>query len=90
MRDRASGSELVRLLDEAVALERADATWTQKHAAAVAGCSATYLRRSDCPKHYTDGQGPTNKPMLVYVPSEVRAWKAARLKSMADRYQRAS
>jgi hypothetical protein len=71
-------NDTIRLLDEAVALERAGATWTQKHAAAVTGYSVAFLRTSDCPKSFEEGNGPKGKPRVVYVPVDVRAWKAAR------------
>lgn len=70
--------DTVRLLDEAVALERAGGTWSQRHAAAVTGYSVAFLRRSDCPKDYEEGDGPKGKPRTVYVPQKVRAWKDAR------------
>jgi hypothetical protein len=37
-----------------------------------------YLRTSDCPKSFEEGNGPKGKPRVVYVPAEVRAWKTAR------------
>lgn len=80
MRKRAKGRthDTVRLLTEAVALEQAGGTWTQQHAAAVAGYSVAFLRRSDCPKHHERGEGVHARPRVVYVPAEVRAWKASR------------
>lgn len=72
------GNDTIRLLDEAAALERAGSTWTQKHAAAITGWGVSFLRTSDCPKHFEEGNGPKGKPRVVYVPAEVRAWKAAR------------
>lgn len=72
---RAKPNETIRLLDEAVALERAGGTWTQLHAAAIIGYSVAYLRRSSCPKHHEDMQGPKGKGRVIYVPSEVRTWK---------------
>lgn len=68
-------NDTIRLLDEAVALERAGSTWTQLHAAAVIGYSVAYLRRSSCPKHHEDTGGPKGKGRVVYIPSEVRAFK---------------
>jgi hypothetical protein len=70
--------ERVELLHEAVALEEAGGRWKQKHAAAVTGFSATYLRNSDCPKLLDEGHGPKGKPMVFYLPADVRAWLAAR------------
>lgn len=75
--------ELTAILREAVALEAAGGTWLQKHAAAVTGYSTTFLRNSDCPKGYEEGAGPKGRDRLVYVPAEVRAWKASRLKRRA-------
>jgi hypothetical protein len=75
---RARGNDTVTLLNEAEALERLGGTWTQKHAAAVAGCSVSFLRISDCPKDYEEGHGPQGKPRTVYVPAKVRAWKQSR------------
>lgn len=72
-------NDTIRLLDEAVALERAGGTWKQPHAAAVTGYGVSFLRTSDCPKHSEEGHGPKGRPVVVYVPAEVRAWKAARL-----------
>jgi hypothetical protein len=69
----------IQLLEEAVALENAGGTWTQKHASAVAGYSVAFLRNSDCPKHYEEGDGPKGKKRLVYFPGEVREWKRKRL-----------
>ena len=68
----------IALLDEAVALERAGGTWKQKHAAAVTGYSVAFLRTSDCPKQLEEGNGPKGRPMVVYDPTAVRAWKSAR------------
>jgi hypothetical protein len=78
MKKKPKGTDTVRLLDEAVALERAGGTWSQKHAAAVAGYSVAFLRNSDCPKHYEEGEGPKGRQRLVYFPDEVREWKAGR------------
>lgn len=72
--------KLTAILREAVALEKARGTWLQKHAAAVTGYSVSFLRNSDCPKHYEEGNGPKGRDRLVYLPEEVRAWKASRLK----------
>jgi hypothetical protein len=72
-------NDTIRLLEEAVALERAGGTWSQKHAAAVAGYSVAFLRNSDCPKHYEEGEGPKGRARLVYFPAEVRSWKSNRL-----------
>lgn len=71
-----------------MALERAGSTWTQAHAAAVAGYSPSFLRKSDCPKHYELGLGPHGKPMLVYLPAEVRDWKVARRIPIDERVTR--
>jgi hypothetical protein len=71
-------SDTVRLLNEAVALEAAGGTWSQKHAAAVAGYSVAFLRASDCPKEFEEGNGPKGRPRVVYLPAKVREWKAAR------------
>jgi hypothetical protein len=71
-------NDTVRLLNEAEALERLGGTWTQHHAAAVTGYSTAFLRMSDCPKDYEEGNGPQGKPRVVYVPAKVRAWKQAR------------
>lgn len=71
-------SDTVRLLNEAVALEQAGGTWTQKHAAAVTGYSVAYLRSSDCPKAFEEGNGPKGRPRVVYDPAMVREWKASR------------
>lgn len=67
----------IRLLDEAVALERAGGTWSQQHAAVITGYSPAYLRRSTCPKDYEEQEGPKGKFRVVYDPPKVRAWKAA-------------
>ena len=75
--------ELTTILREAIALEDAGGTWQQKHAAAVTGYSVAFLRNSDCPKHYEEGNGPKGRDRLVYVPAAVREWKAKRLKSRA-------
>jgi len=71
-------STTVQLLNEAVALEQAGGTWSQKHAAAVTGYSVAFLRSSDCPKQFEEGNGPKGRPRVVYLPADVRAWKAAR------------
>lgn len=73
------GHDTIALLDEAAALERAGGTWTQRHAAAVAGYSVSYLRASNCPKHFEEGNGAKGKARVVYLPGEVRAWKSSRL-----------
>lgn len=72
-------TDTIRLLDEAVALERAGGTWTPKHAGAVTGYTPDYLRISSCPKHHEEGNGRTGRARVVYFPAEVRAWKASRL-----------
>ena len=82
--------ERVMLLREAVELENAGGTWTQKHAAVVTGYSVSFLRNSTCPKRYEEGEGPKARPRLVYVPSEVRAWKASRQIRPAAPTERAS
>lgn len=73
---------LVDTLREAVALEQAGGTWQQRHAAAVTGYSVSFLRNSDCPKHYEEGNGPKGRPRLVYLPDEVRAWKIHRRRTL--------
>jgi hypothetical protein len=70
--------QLIALLREAVELERAGGRWSQKHAAAVAGYSPSFLRNSDCPKRLEDGEGPKGKPRVFYLPAEVRAWLGER------------
>ncbi len=72
-------NDTIRLLNEADALERLGGTWTQKHAAAFTGYSVAYLRLSDCPKEFEEGNGPKGKPRVVYIPAAVRAWKASRM-----------
>ena len=68
----------VSVLREAVALEEAGSTWRQWHAAAVAGCSVSFLRESDCPKQFEEGHGPKGKLQVVYEPVDVRRWKGQR------------
>lgn len=70
--------QLVDLLQEAVALEQAGSRWSQKHAAAVCGCSPTYLRNTSCPKLIEDGNGPKGKPRVFYLPADVRRWLSDR------------
>jgi hypothetical protein len=65
------------LLNEAVALDAAGSLWEAKHAAAVTGYSAEYLRVSDCPKHRAEGSGPTGRGRTFYQPAEVRDWLAS-------------
>ena len=86
--DRPRGADLVRLLEEAIALERANAHWTQRHAAAVTGYSETFLRRSNCPKHYEMLEGAKGKAKIVYIPAEVRSWKASRILPIEARVTR--
>lgn len=71
-------TRLVALLREAIALEEAGGTWQQKHAAAVTGYSVSFLRNSDCPCEYEEGNGPKGKPRLIYIPAKVREWKLSR------------
>lgn len=78
-RRRRSTADIVATLKEAVALEEAGGTWNQSHAAAVAGYSVAYLRNSDCPKHFEEGNGPKGKARVVYIPAEVRQWKRSLL-----------
>ena len=67
------------VIDEALAIERAGGTWTFAHAAAVTGYSVSALRHSDCPrKHERTPKGIT-KDRVVFIPAEVRAWKASLL-----------
>lgn len=73
-------ADTIQLLNEAVALEHAGGTWSQLHAAAVTGYSASFLRASDCPKRFEEGNGPKGRDRVVYIPAEVREWKARRLK----------
>lgn len=75
--------DLIEVLREAKALEDAGAPWQQRHAAAVTGFSVSFLRNSDCPCYREEGNGPKGKPRISYVPTEVRAWKAARMRKVA-------
>lgn len=79
MTQRRKATDTIRLLDEAVAIERAGGTWTQQHAAAVTGYSVESIRISDCPRHHERTPTVTMRPRLVYLPAEVRAWKAGLL-----------
>jgi hypothetical protein len=79
----------IKLLEEAVALEKAGATWTQAHTAAICNYSESFIRRSDCPKHYEIGAGPRGKGILVYLPAEVREWKERRRIPIEQRHARA-
>jgi hypothetical protein len=78
---RSRSKDKVRLLLEAVALEEAGSIWSQSHAAAICNRSVSFIRNSDCPKSYEDGQGAKGKPMLVYEPAKVRAWMASRIRT---------
>lgn len=78
MKTKAKRIDTVQLLKEAVALEEAGGTWTQRHAAAITGYSISYLRSSDCPKAFEEGNGPKGRARVVYDPAAVRAWKANR------------
>lgn len=73
-------TERVELLEEAVWIERAGGVWLQRHVSAVTGYSVRYVRASDCPKRFEEGNGPTGKPRVVYVPAEVREWMQRRLR----------
>lgn len=75
---RAGSRDTVTLLNEAMALEKVGGTWTQKHAAAFTGYSVAYLRISDCPKEFEEGNGPLGKHRVVYIPEAVRTWKYSR------------
>lgn len=70
----------LQLLREAVLLEQAGGTWTQKHVSAVTGYSVSFLRASDCPKSYEEGNGPHGKDRVCYQPAEVRDWRSKRLR----------
>jgi hypothetical protein len=83
MRCAMTSAERVALLEEAAAIERAGGDWRLRHAAVVAGYSESFLRRSDCPRHYDID---TKTPFLK--PSEVREWKANRLVTAAERFGR--
>lgn len=72
---------VVQVIEEAVALEDAGGVWSQRHAAAITGVSAGFLRNSDCPKRYLEGNGPKGKRLVVYLPEEVRAWYASRIRT---------
>lgn len=72
--------DTIRLLDEAMKLEAAGGTWTQSHVAAVTGYSVATIRASDCPKHHEQGPTTVTRPRLVYLPHEVRHWKASLLR----------
>lgn len=73
-------NDTIALINEALALEKAGGTWSQAHVAAVTGYGVTSIRNSDCPKHYERGPNSTIRPKLIYLPHEVRAWKAGLLK----------
>lgn len=51
--------------------------WHQKDAAAFVGVAVSTLRDSDCPKRVITLPGRT-RPIVRYVPAEVRAWVDAR------------
>lgn len=48
--------------------------WTQREACAYLGVSARYLRDSGCPKLLLPGTGPRGRPVVRYVPDDVKAW----------------
>lgn len=73
-------TERIALLEEAVALEKAGATWTLRHVAAVTGWSERFLRASDLPKSHEEGHGATGKARIVYEPADVRTWQRKRLR----------
>jgi hypothetical protein len=70
----------ILLLKEAVEIETAAGLWSQKHVAAVTGYSVAFLRRSDCPRSYIEGNGPAGKERVVYVPGDVRDWMRRKLR----------
>ena len=66
------------LLREADLLERMGGDWDLAHAGAYCRCSADYIRRSDCPKHYRRLNGTKGKVQPYCKPAEVKAWNASR------------
>lgn len=77
-RKRTTKGSRVDLLQEAKALEELGAEWLPAHAAAFCVVSESFLRRSACPKLIKRGAGRTDKPMITYLPTDVRRWNAAR------------
>jgi len=71
-------TDRIGLLEEAVALEKAGATWTLRHVVALTGYSERFLRASDLPKAHEEGHGLTGKPRIVYLPADVRDWMRKR------------
>jgi hypothetical protein len=66
-------------LQEALLLEQLHGEWETEHAAAFANVSASFLRRSSCPRLEKAGQrGTTGKPMITFAPADVREWNTAR------------
>jgi hypothetical protein len=79
-RRMAARKSRIDLLREAKALEELGAEWLPAHAAAFCVVSESFLRRSGCPKLIKRGGGRTEKPMITYLPADVRRWNAARTK----------
>jgi hypothetical protein len=52
--------------------------WLQAEAAAFLRVSPGYLRRSNCPKRLLPSNRPGGRPLLRYVPAEVRQWDVNR------------
>ena len=51
--------------------------WSQREAAYALGVSVRYLRDSNCPKVFLQGNGPKGQPLVKYDPSAVRSWALA-------------
>lgn len=66
------------LLEEAALLEKMSGEWLPAHAAAFCNVSASFLRRSSCPKLLKTMAGVTGNHRVTYRPADVRAWNDAR------------
>lgn len=66
------------ILGEAKVLEEMGGEWLPAHAAAFCNVSASFLRRSSCPKLLKAMSGITGNHRVTYKPADVRAWNEAR------------
>jgi len=72
---------LSEILAEANQLMQMDGEWKVEHAAAFCTVSESFIYGSDCPRIEKEGQRDIGgKPMLRFLPAEVKQWNAARTK----------
>jgi hypothetical protein len=78
MRNKNSSTTDAEVLADAEHRERVGAYWLTKHVAVELGVSRNSVGRMSIPRHYLDTEKNSERAIVVFVPSEVRAWVKAR------------